>query len=436
MSAENDLSERELEILKLVATGASNKEIAQILVISPNTVKVHLRNVFSKIGVVSRTEATLYAIKIGLIHPEGSQSVEISTGTVDEVQSNASENENRRSRNTRQIVASAIGLALLVSILLLLTVFRPNNASQDPTADLNRWENAAVLPEARSDMAVEQYEGSIYIISGRGPEGLSAQVQVYDIVTDTWKELMAKPTPVTAAQAGVVGENIYVPGGEDTQGKPTRALEVFNPRENIWSHAADLPYAVSRYALASFEGKLYLFGGWDGKQVLSQILVYDPLTDQWEQLQTTPTPIQNAAAAALGSKIYLIGGDDGAQATVSTWTFYPNRETAEDEAWVKKPDLPEPRSGVKASVLNNAVYITGDLSSEQSSAAPVLRFNELDNQWEQLDSSTLTLPLRGMGIIASDTKIHLLGGILNDLPSDIHASYQAVYTVRLPAVSK
>src|SRR5215213_8396090 len=63
----SQISEREREILRLVATGATNQQIAHQLNISINTVKVHLRNIFGKIGVASRTEATVYAVRSGLV---------------------------------------------------------------------------------------------------------------------------------------------------------------------------------------------------------------------------------------------------------------------------------------------------------------------------------------------------------------------------------
>src|SRR5690349_2030186 len=63
----SQISEREREILRLVATGATNQQIAYQLNISVNTVKVHLRNIFGKIGVASRTEATVFAVRSGLV---------------------------------------------------------------------------------------------------------------------------------------------------------------------------------------------------------------------------------------------------------------------------------------------------------------------------------------------------------------------------------
>jgi len=61
------LHERELEALKLVAQGKSNKEIAGALSISVRTVQAHLVNIFNKLGVNSRTEAVIRAIKEGWV---------------------------------------------------------------------------------------------------------------------------------------------------------------------------------------------------------------------------------------------------------------------------------------------------------------------------------------------------------------------------------
>jgi predicted ATPase/DNA-binding CsgD family transcriptional regulator len=63
----SELTAREVEVLRLVARGLSDAQIAQILVISPRTVNAHLRNIYSKLGITSRHAATLFAIKQQLI---------------------------------------------------------------------------------------------------------------------------------------------------------------------------------------------------------------------------------------------------------------------------------------------------------------------------------------------------------------------------------
>jgi len=62
-----DLSEREIEILKLAARGLSNKEIAKQVFLSTRTVKAHLSNVFNKMNVTSRTEAIVKGAREGVI---------------------------------------------------------------------------------------------------------------------------------------------------------------------------------------------------------------------------------------------------------------------------------------------------------------------------------------------------------------------------------
>ena len=66
-SASKGLSEREVEVLRLIANGAANKEIASMLSISESTVKTHVANIFQKLDASHRTEAVTEAIRKGII---------------------------------------------------------------------------------------------------------------------------------------------------------------------------------------------------------------------------------------------------------------------------------------------------------------------------------------------------------------------------------
>jgi len=61
------LTERETDVLRLLAQGKSNKEIAVALSLSEKTVKTHVSNILGKLNVPSRTQAALYAVRIGLV---------------------------------------------------------------------------------------------------------------------------------------------------------------------------------------------------------------------------------------------------------------------------------------------------------------------------------------------------------------------------------
>ncbi|HEY3060735.1 MAG TPA: response regulator transcription factor [Chloroflexota bacterium] len=64
------LTERETEVLRLVSLGLANKEIARRLGIGEGTVKTHVSNLLGKLGLQSRTQAALHAVRMGLVTPD------------------------------------------------------------------------------------------------------------------------------------------------------------------------------------------------------------------------------------------------------------------------------------------------------------------------------------------------------------------------------
>jgi DNA-binding NarL/FixJ family response regulator len=67
VAAQFDLTEREVEVLQLIATGATNREIAEQLVVSEGTVKNHVSNILSRLGLRDRTQAAIFARENNLL---------------------------------------------------------------------------------------------------------------------------------------------------------------------------------------------------------------------------------------------------------------------------------------------------------------------------------------------------------------------------------
>jgi len=70
------LSEREIDVLRLLALGKANKEIARDLHIGDKTVKSHVSSILAKLGVMSRTQAALHAVRIGLVPAQDARPVQ------------------------------------------------------------------------------------------------------------------------------------------------------------------------------------------------------------------------------------------------------------------------------------------------------------------------------------------------------------------------
>jgi DNA-binding CsgD family transcriptional regulator len=423
MSAES-LSERELEILRLVATGAGNKEIAVTLGISPNTVKVHLRNIFTKIGVTTRTEASLYAVRMGWVSGTFPPPV-------------PAELPQGRSKLRRWLLVGGVllllaGLALgglLAGKGLFPSTSTPTPAT--PAAPSSRWQLHPPMPSARSGMAVTVYEGSIYLLGGLDQNGPTSAALRFDPASSAWHELPDLPTPLYGAQAAQLGEEVYLTGGCQAGEQPSTKFMSYAPRLQRWQNLSPLPEALCAAALTAFEGRLFLFGGWDGQAYSKKVSVYDPQAGQWSDAAQLPSGRAWAAAIPSNGRIILIGGFNGGRALDETLAYYPARDRPGDQPWQKRAPLPVGRYGMGASALAGSIYLVGG-RSDIGSPSP-LHYQMESDLWISFDPPPIPagfLP----SLAASETRLYLFGGQDDDTFVDVLQAYQAIYTLLLPGI--
>ncbi len=432
MEAHQELSEREQEILRLVATGASNKEIAQKLFISANTVKVHLRNIYAKINVASRTEAAMYAIENRIVKspaPEPEQVMVVIDKPVEPEQSKAI---------WQQFwwVFGLLGIALVFGAAIVfgrnpVFGFRPD-VENVKMSEPQRWQELAPLPEARAGLAAVVYDNAIYAIAGETENGPSGLVERYDPIENKWTRLKDKPTAVTSVSAALLGEKIFVPGGELSTGTVTDLLEVYDPRKNSWEVMASLPRPVSGYALAAYEGRLYLFGGWDGEKIRNEVFIYNPDNDQWREGSPMTTGRAYAETAEANGKIFIMGGWDSRDKLNISESYNPARDKTGDIAWETELSPPDKYLDFVLASFADMIILLGD-NHDEKAPYDLLYYSNQTRSWNK--QKLINVPERffqNAGHAVLDGNIYLLGGNSDHGLMDRFAAIKVVYSVLLP----
>ena len=469
----SQISEREREILRLVATGATNQQIAYQLNISINTVKVHLRNIFGKIGVASRTEATVFAVRSGLVKiseaattptavadalPEAAEPLlaqlddaDVFADPPDAVREWAAtpiepivvvEPPARTARRWLWLLGGGLLAALLIAGTIMFYATRSGTpvapttmppSAGAPTQDTRtRWRTLAPMPSGRSGFALTGYNSDnnqyFYVIGGETNGTVSNQLLRYEPGTDTWTALTSKPTAVSDIQAEVIGNKVYVPGGRLASGAISDIFESYDPRRDKWATLKPLPGKLSGYALAAFEGKLYLFGGWDGQKYHAEVWQYDPDLDKW----SAKSPMQTARAFADAAvperqgRIYVIGGENASGALTANESYNPAEDDGSGQPWSTKAPLPAPSAHLAVATTGRTIFAIGGSNAGKQ----LLQYSVALDSWKP-DALPIE-PLRDLRAEANIDKLYIIGGRNGSTSSAAIYDYQANYSVFLP----
>ncbi len=454
-----------MEVARLLATGASNSEIARALVISPHTVKVHLRNIFEKLQVSSRTEASMLLVQRGWLTIPGV------TTPVEVVAPLPSPPEPPEPPQPAVVLPpdppplsdlppTVLGwqrlvfvIALIVALAALIAPYWRSQARTSPPllSDVGartgnapqivlepRWEARAPLPSPRSRLAAAQVADTLYALGGETTGGrLLRSLDAINLQVNRWRSLAPLPAATSNLAAAVLGEHIYVAGGNQAAGE-SGGEAVFSDRlwrysisENRWEEMGALPGPLAGAALVADESSLYLVGGWDGEAMHDEVWALTPQAagveaEDWQLVTRLATPRAFLGAVLVGRDLYMAGGFDGQRELADAHVF--NLDAGQ---WRTLPAMSNPRSGHALVSDGLAIFALGG-----GWLTPVNEHERYDPAiavWSNFPSPVPN-EWRHLAAAGQDGQIFVLGGWSGDY-LDANLQYQSSFRALLPVIT-
>ena len=154
---------------------------------------------------------------------------------------------------------------------------------------LGSWEQFQPTPTPRTEVAVVNHDGKVYLIGGFTPDGATDKVEVFDPAHGTWSERRPLPRALHHTTAVSLNGKIYVVGGfASGLWIPVDTTYEYDPNQDRWSEKAELPTSRGALAAGVVKGKIHTVGG--ARKKLFRLVntsaheAYDPVTDTWEKL--------------------------------------------------------------------------------------------------------------------------------------------------------
>ena len=237
------------------------------------------------------------------------------------------------------------------------------------------------------------------------------------IPDSSWTGGMSIPAPRSEASATVLGNRIYIIGGDDTDEKVTNVVRVYDPNTDHWSVSAPLPIPIDHTGSAAYNDKIYVVGGFiEGKRPTDSLLIYDPVANKWQKGKPLPGPRGALTADFINGTLYAIGGVDASHTPVATNEAYDPKTNT----WTERAPMPTPRHHHTSAVVDGKLYVIGGrilgngVQSQINEALTNLDDNEMYNPLNDSWTMMEPMPTKRSGIASAASpvngNIYVFGG--------------------------